>query len=106
LLARLWTEALGLPRVGRHDNFFALGGYSLLCFQVLERIERETGRRVSPRLLLLDSLDQVAAQLDRMERPAGDSPAGLARQGGVGGGKWFKRLLSGGPDSSSHLTGD
>jgi amino acid adenylation domain-containing protein len=90
LLARLWTEALGLPRVGRHDNFFALGGYSLLCFQVLERIERETGRRVSPRLLLLDSLDQVAAQLDTMGQPAGDSPAGLARRGGVGG-KWFKR---------------
>jgi acyl-coenzyme A synthetase/AMP-(fatty) acid ligase len=64
MLARLWREALGLERVGVHDNFFGLGGYSLLCFQVLDRIERETGQRLSPRLLLLDSLQQVAAQVD------------------------------------------
>jgi non-ribosomal peptide synthetase component E (peptide arylation enzyme) len=64
MLAELWSEALSVDRIGVHDNFFALGGYSLLCFQVLERIERETGRRVSPRLLLLDSLRQVAAQID------------------------------------------
>ena len=65
MLARVWAAALSLDRVGIHDNFFALGGYSLLCFQVLSRIERETGHRLSPRVLLLDSLEQVAARLDR-----------------------------------------
>jgi acyl-coenzyme A synthetase/AMP-(fatty) acid ligase len=73
LLARLWQEALGLPRVGIHDNFFALGGYSLLCFQVLERIERATGQRLNPRMLLLDSLQQVAARLETAW-PAGGDP--------------------------------
>ena len=29
-LATLWTELLGSERVGRHDDFFALGGHSLL----------------------------------------------------------------------------
>ncbi|WP_422879998.1 phosphopantetheine-binding protein, partial [Pectobacterium brasiliense] len=28
-LAALWQELLGLDRVGRHDQFFALGGHSL-----------------------------------------------------------------------------
>ncbi|AYG64356.1 non-ribosomal peptide synthetase (plasmid) [Rhizobium jaguaris] len=30
LLAAIWAEVLQLERVGRHDNFFALGGHSLL----------------------------------------------------------------------------
>ena len=76
LLAELWQDALALPRVGAHENFFELGGYSLLCFQVLERIERATGHRVSPRLLLLDSLRQVSARLDEMAA-TGDAPRSL-----------------------------
>jgi hypothetical protein len=76
MLAELWSEALALDRVGVHDNFFALGGYSLLCFQVLDRIERKTGHRVSPRLLLLDSLRQLATHIDGLAvggRPEGSS---------------------------------
>lgn len=37
-LASIWAEVLGLPRVGRHDNFFALGGNSMLALKVLERV--------------------------------------------------------------------
>jgi hypothetical protein len=66
MLARVWRAALGVDRVGVHDNFFSLGGYSLLCFQVIDRVERETGHRLSPRLLLLDSLQQVAESIDRV----------------------------------------
>jgi hypothetical protein len=66
LLAEIWREALAVDRVGLHDNFFALGGYSLICFQVLDRVERQTGHRLSPRPLLLDSLQQIAAQLDTL----------------------------------------
>ncbi|MEH0822398.1 MULTISPECIES: amino acid adenylation domain-containing protein [unclassified Micromonospora] len=33
-LARLWSEALGVPRPGRDDNFFALGGDSIVAVRV------------------------------------------------------------------------
>lgn len=37
LLADLFAELLGCPRVGVHDDFFVLGGHSLLCIQVASR---------------------------------------------------------------------
>jgi amino acid adenylation domain-containing protein/non-ribosomal peptide synthase protein (TIGR01720 family) len=36
-LARIWAEVLGLERVGRDDDFFALGGDSILSIQVVAR---------------------------------------------------------------------
>ena len=41
VLARIWSEVLGIKRVGIHDNFFELGGHSLLTLQVLDRAHRE-----------------------------------------------------------------
>ena len=67
LLAKLFLEVLGVPRVGVHDNFFDLGGQSLLCLRVIDMIERETKRRMSPRILLLNTLEQAAAALDQLQ---------------------------------------
>jgi thioesterase domain-containing protein/aryl carrier-like protein len=38
LLAEIWQEVLGIERVGETDNFFALGGDSLLCLKVMSRM--------------------------------------------------------------------
>jgi aryl carrier-like protein len=40
-LAGIWSELLGVERVGRHDNFFALGGHSLLVVQLIERLRHQ-----------------------------------------------------------------
>jgi amino acid adenylation domain-containing protein len=47
LLAAIWTEVLKLERVGRHDNFFDLGGHSLLVVQVITRLRRAVSVEVS-----------------------------------------------------------
>jgi acyl-coenzyme A synthetase/AMP-(fatty) acid ligase/acyl carrier protein len=38
LLAEIWTEVLGMDRIGIHDNFFTLGGHSLLATRLISRI--------------------------------------------------------------------
>jgi amino acid adenylation domain-containing protein len=37
-LAGIWSEVLGIKRLGVHDNFFELGGHSLLATQILSRV--------------------------------------------------------------------
>ncbi|WP_186127458.1 non-ribosomal peptide synthetase [Burkholderia gladioli] len=37
-IAALWSDLLGIERIGRHDNFFALGGHSLLAVRMLNRL--------------------------------------------------------------------
>jgi amino acid adenylation domain-containing protein len=51
LLAGIWTELLGVERVGVHDNFFALGGHSLLAMQVASRVWMELQVRLAVRQL-------------------------------------------------------
>jgi amino acid adenylation domain-containing protein len=38
LLAEIWAEVLKVERVGIHDNFFDLGGHSVLATQVVSRL--------------------------------------------------------------------
>ena len=40
-LAEIWTEVLGVERIGVHDNFFALGGHSLMATQVISRVRSQ-----------------------------------------------------------------
>src|SRR6185295_17141820 len=43
IVAALWAQVLGVPRIGRNEDFFALGGHSLLATQVVMRVRDELG---------------------------------------------------------------
>ncbi len=63
LVAGIWQDVLGGTRVGANDNFFEVGGHSLLAMQVIARIRQETGQKLSPRAMILNSLERIAADL-------------------------------------------
>jgi amino acid adenylation domain-containing protein len=41
-VATLWQELLGKNRVGIHENFFEIGGYSMLAVQMFSKIQKKT----------------------------------------------------------------
>ncbi|MEO5678356.1 MAG: non-ribosomal peptide synthetase [Acidimicrobiales bacterium] len=46
VVAAIWAEVLGLPRVGADDDFFGLGGHSLAAAQIATRLADALGRPV------------------------------------------------------------
>jgi len=61
ILAAVWAEVLRLERVGVHDNFFALGGDSILAIQAVTR-SRKRGVLFAPRQLFqYQTIAQLAA---------------------------------------------
>ena len=64
-MAEIWREILGVDRVSVHDNFFEIGGHSLLSVQAIARIEKQTGVRLHPAQFMVDSLEQIAAACER-----------------------------------------
>jgi amino acid adenylation domain-containing protein len=50
-LARLWSQVLGVERIGVNDNFFELGGHSLLATQLLLEINSAFGLNLSIQLM-------------------------------------------------------
>jgi acyl carrier protein/NADP-dependent 3-hydroxy acid dehydrogenase YdfG len=47
IIAGIWQRALTLDRVGIHDNFFELGGDSVFAGQVVSRINKAFGVKIS-----------------------------------------------------------
>ncbi|WP_156751785.1 AMP-binding protein, partial [Mycobacterium sp. E2497] len=63
-LAKVFAELLSTPEVGRFDDFFALGGDSILSVQLASRA-RAAGLAVSPRMIFENpTVQQLAAALD------------------------------------------
>jgi acyl-coenzyme A synthetase/AMP-(fatty) acid ligase/acyl carrier protein len=81
LIAEIWQEVLHVNRVGVHDNFFDLGGHSLLCLPVMTRLEKQIGVRITPRDLILQTLGQLAAACEaRQEAEQAAKPVGLRKR--------------------------
>ena len=70
-LAAIWAEVLRVPKVGRDDDFVALGGNSLLAVRMIALVrERLGGAAPVQQLLQSRTVAELARVLD-----AGDQPA-------------------------------
>jgi len=70
LVAEVWRELLGIERIGVRDNFFDIGGHSLLAMRAATRIAKRTGARLAPGSLVLQTLEQIAAECERQTSAA------------------------------------
>lgn len=74
-LVELWQNLLGFSDIGIHDDFFELGGDSMLAIRLISAIKEKFGRQL-PLTLLLDNptIQQIAGVLDRPEETVAFSP--------------------------------
>jgi hypothetical protein len=88
LLGNIWSQLLGVERVGVNDNFFELGGHSLLATRLLARVLAASGAELSLRGLfegptvrrmarlleeaLAGGVVEAPPPIERVERGAGE----------------------------------
>ena len=65
-LAAIWAEVLGVADVARDDDFFELGGNSLVAVQLVAQVRKATGVRLPMRSLF--EAKTVAAMAEQMEK--------------------------------------
>ena len=83
-LAAIWSELLGVAEVGVEDDFFEIGGHSLLAARLMARVEREFGTSLPLALLFEHStIAGIAEALSAKEEPHGWSPLVPIQAGGV-----------------------
>ena len=81
-LAAIWAQVLGLDGVGRTDDFFDLGGDSILATRMLARLREETGHRLAVRdVFTARSIAALAPLLDAGHVAAPQAPIEPAPRG-------------------------
>jgi amino acid adenylation domain-containing protein len=65
LVADIWEEMMGLNKISIFDNFFQLGGRSLVAVKIMARLEQETGKRLPLATLFeYSTVERLAARLE------------------------------------------
>lgn len=76
-IAAIWREVLKLPQVGPRDNFFDLGGHSLLVVHVLNKVRAISPKEVSMTdMFRFPTVESLAAHLQDTPGAAGAAGGG------------------------------
>lgn len=84
VLVDIWREVLDVDQVGVHDDFFMLGGTSLMAIRATSELERRTGARVHAAEIFNHPTVADLATLVALADNEGLVPAIPRRSGGVG----------------------
>ncbi|MCC2597577.1 amino acid adenylation domain-containing protein [Pusillimonas sp. MFBS29] len=77
-IAQVWQSVLERSNIGRHDDFFALGGKSLDAMQVVSRLRREMNLAVE--LVDLFEAPRLADLARRLRSPRGDAAPAIRKR--------------------------
>ncbi|MGH3670078.1 MAG: amino acid adenylation domain-containing protein, partial [Pseudonocardiaceae bacterium] len=79
MVAEIWSQVLRVPRVGRDDNFFDLGGDSIMSIQVTSRLRAVLGVELSLRMMFTHATVRELAAAIRDRRGTVSSVPRLPR---------------------------
>jgi natural product biosynthesis luciferase-like monooxygenase protein len=80
MITEIWQRALGLTKIGTRDNFFDIGGHSLLVVQVLKELREKVTKPVQMTdLFRHTTIEALAKFLSSEETQAAGSNRGKAR---------------------------
>jgi len=85
ILIRVWENVLSIPNLGVNDNFFDLGGHSVLAVRLLTEVEKVVGRKVPLASLFRGSTVASLAKLLREGSESLPEPLVSEFQPGSGG---------------------
>jgi len=71
-LLTIWQNVLGVTNIGVRDNFFDLGGHSLMAIRVLTDVEKAIGKEIPLSALFRGATVASLAQLIRENLPVSD----------------------------------
>ncbi|MFC4061552.1 SDR family NAD(P)-dependent oxidoreductase [Planomonospora corallina] len=72
-IARVWSDGLGVPRVGVDDDFFELGGNSLIAVQLIAALRKAVGVKLPMRSLFESpTVAELAVVVERLRAAADD----------------------------------
>jgi acyl-coenzyme A synthetase/AMP-(fatty) acid ligase/thioesterase domain-containing protein/acyl carrier protein len=103
-LVAIWQDVLAVAKVGIRDDFFALGGHSLIAASLCVRVEKDFGRKLYPALLLeYNTVERLAGVMRQQNLPAqvvvtlqpgGDRPPLFLAPGNEGDTLYFRNLAA------------
>jgi len=69
-LAKIWSDVLKIQRIGIDENFFEIGGHSMIAVTLMVKIEKELGKRL-PLAILFDhsNIHDMAQLLEKEIKP-------------------------------------
>ena len=99
MVAQFWREILHLDQIGKHDNFFALGGDSLRATQVLVRLVKALNVEIPPTLIFqMPTVTQLASELHRLQKEENEVLALIAQLQKLPAGEVARLLRNGSGD--------
>jgi thioesterase domain-containing protein/acyl carrier protein len=89
MLLKTWRKVLGISNIGIRDNFFDLGGHSLLSARLLSEVEKMAGREIPLSALFRGGTVESLAQIIREGSESIPEPVVMEIQVGTGGLPFF-----------------
>ena len=66
-IAEVWQEVLGISQISVNDNFFDIGGHSLLALKSIIQLEKTIELRLQPREIAMHTLGQLATLCEQRQ---------------------------------------